>query len=196
MTQEEMIAASSDPEFLKYLDEREKGVLETKSISGLYEVLDMLLILDLDESRINKIYETILTVAFDGIEKRLKSQTKLKLDDLDSNDKFYIRAFYEHSIEKWSRDDAKGAKELFFVLSQIIDDEKLLKAVNIMLIACHDNSDMEDFYENKISHKETVEDEKYGYFLVDFTFDTDVYIDENSNKLIQIFEELKPLIAV
>ena len=196
MTQEEMIKASSDPEFLKYLEIREKDVLETKSISGLYEVLDMLLILDLDEARINKIYELILTVAFEQIEQRLQSQIKLKLDDNDSNDKFYIRAFYEHSIEKWSREDNKGAKELFFVLSQIIDDEKLLKAVNVKLIACHDGVDMEEFYDTKISHQESIEDEKYGYFLVDFTFDENEYLNENSDKLNKIYEELKSLIEV
>ena len=196
MTQEEMIEASTDPEFLKYLDVREKDVLESKSISGLYEVLDILLILDLQEDRINKVYETILTVAFDGIESRLKSGVKLKLEDNDSEDKHYIRAFYEHSIEKWSRDDSKGAKELFFVLSQIIDDEKLHEAVNIKLLACHDGIDMEEFYDTKILHKESVEDEKYGYFLVDFTFDTKAYLDENTDKLQEIYEELKSLITV
>lgn len=196
MTQEEMIKASSDPEFLKYLDTREKDVLISKNISRLYEVLDMLLILDLDETRINKIYETILQVAFNNIEERLKSHNKLKLNDINSEDKFYIRAFYEHSIEKWSRDDHKGAKELFFVLSQIIEDEKLLKAVNIKLLACHDTDDMENFYENKISHQETVEDEIYGYFLVDFTFDTKKYLNENTKKLKEIYNELKSLIEV
>ena len=196
MTQEEMIKASSDPEFLKYLEIREKDVLESKSISGLYEVLDMLLILDLDESRINKVYELILTVAFEQIEQRLQSQTKLKLNDNDSNDKFYIRAFYEHSIEKWSREDNKGAKELFFVLSQIIDDEKLLKAVNVKLIACNDGVDMEEFYDTKIVHQQSVEDEIYGYFLVDFTFDVDEYLNKNSDKLNKIYEELKSLIEV
>ena len=196
MTQEEMIQASTDPEFLKYLEVREKDVLESKNISGLYEVLDMLLILDLDESRINKVYETILTVAFDGIEARLKSGVKLKLDDNDSEDKHYIRAFYEHSIEKWSREDHKGEKELFFVLSQIIDDEKLQDAINIKLLACNDNVDMENFYETKILHKESVEEEKYGYFLVDFTFDTKSYLTENSQKLDKIYQELKSLIKV
>jgi hypothetical protein len=196
MTQDEMIKASSDPEFLNYLAVREKDVLDTKSISGLYEVLDMLLILDLDETRINKIYETILTVAFDKIEQRLKSQDKLKLDDNDTNDKFYIRAFYEHSIEKWSRDDHKGAKELFFVLAQIIEDEKLLQAVNIKLIACNDGVDMEEFYDTQIEHKQNIEDAKYGYFLVDFTFDTNIYLNENIDKLDTIYEELKSLIEV
>ena len=193
MTQEEIIQASTDPEFLSYLDIREKDVLESKSISGLYEVLDSLLILDLDEKRINKIYETILMVAFDSIEKKLKDDSKLRLDN---DDIYYIRAFYEHSIEKWSRDDYKGAKELFFILTQIVEDDILLKALNIKLLACNDKEDMEKFYDEKIEHQQLARDEKYGYFLLDFKFDIDKYLEENSKKLQSIYKELKPLLGV
>jgi len=162
MTPNELEEARKNSDFIAYINHREKEVLESKSISGLYEVLDMWLILDLDESRINKVYELILTVAFEQIEQRLQSQTKLKLTDNDSNDKFYIRAFYEHSIEKWSNDNTSGAKELFFVLSQIVEDEKLLQAINITLLACDENIDIDKFYNTKILHKENVEDEKYA----------------------------------
>jgi uncharacterized protein YpbB len=196
MTQVEMLQSSTTPEFLNYLETREKDVLETKSISGLYEVLDMLLILDLDEIRINKVYEVILTVAFEQIEKRLQTKIKLKLYDNSSNDKFYIRAFYEHSIEKWSRNDTKGAKELFFVLSQIIDDKTLLNAINIKLLACNDGIDMEHFYDTKILHQQTIQDEVYGYFLVDFTFNVDEYLKKNINRLEAIQKELKSLVEV
>lgn len=196
MTQEEMIRASSDPKFLEYLEIRQKDVLSSKDIQGLYEVLDMLLILDLQEERINQVYETILMVAFENIEKRLKSGIKLKLDDNSSYDKYYIRAFYEHSIEKWSKDDYKGAKELFFVLNQIIDDEKLSDALNIKLLACYNNIEMDKFYDESILHKEKVEDEKYGYFLVDFKFDTKEYLHKNKKLLKDIYEELKSLLKV
>ena len=193
MTQEEIIKASTDPEFLGYLEVREKDVLESKKISGLYEVLDSLLILDLEEERINKIYETILMVAFDSIEKKLKDNSKLTLDN---DDLYYIRAFYEHSIEKWSRDDYKGAKELFFILSQIIEDELLLSAINIKLLACNAKEDMEIFYDEKIEHNQIQREEKYAYFLLDFKFDTKVFIKENEKTLKNIYEELKPLLGV
>ncbi|MCK5293465.1 MAG: hypothetical protein KAJ49_02350 [Arcobacteraceae bacterium] len=193
MTQEEIIQASTDPEFLGYLEIREKDVLESKNISGLYEVLDSLLILDLAEDRINKIYETILIVAFNNIEQKLKNKTKLSLDN---DDIYYIRAFYEHSIEKWSRDDYKGAKELFFILSQIVEDDTLLKALNIKLLACNDSEDMEKFYDEKIEHQQLARDEKYGYFLLDFKFDTEKYLDENTQKLQKIYKELRPLLGV
>jgi len=193
MTQEEIIKASTDPEFLGYLEVREKDVLESKKISGLYEVLDSLLILDLQEERINKIYETILIVAFDSIEKKLKEKSKLTLDN---DDLYYIRAFYEHSIEKWSRDDYKGAKELFFILSQIVEDETLLNAINIKLIACNAKEDMEIFYDEKIQHEQEQREEKYAYFLLDFKFDTKAYLEENKKVLEDIYKELKPLLGV
>ena len=193
MTQEEIIKASTDPEFLGYLEVREKDVLKSKNISGLYEVLDSLLILDLQEERINKIYETILIVAFDSIEKKLKEKSKLTLDN---DDLYYIRAFYEHSIEKWSRDDYKGAKELFFILSQIIEDETLLSAINIKLLACNAKEDMELFYDEKIQHEQEEREEKYAYFLLDFKFDTKAYLVENTKTLEKIYEELKPLLGV
>ncbi len=193
MTQDEMIKASSDPEFLKYLEIREKEVLSTKDISGLYEVLDMLLILDLQDDRINKIYETILMVAFDNIELKLKNNIKLTVD---GDDLYYIRAFYEHSIEKWSRDDFKGAKELFFILTQIVEDELLLNAITVKMLACDDKEDMEKFYDEKVEHQQTARDEKYGYFLLDFKFDINKYLDDNSDRLIKIYEELKPLLGV
>jgi hypothetical protein len=193
MTQDEMIKASSDPEFLKYLEVKEKEVLSTKDISGLYEVLDMLLILDLQDERINKIYETILMVAFDNIELKLKNNIKLTVD---GDDLYYIRAFYEHSIEKWSRDDFKGAKELFFILTQIVEDELLLNAITVKMLACDDKEDMEKFYDEKVEHQQTARDEKYGYFLLDFKFDINKYLDDNSDRLIKIYEELKPLLGV
>jgi len=193
MTQEEIIKASTDPEFLGYLEVREKDVLESKKISGLYEVLDSLLILDLQEDRINKIYETILMVAFDSIEKKLKDNTKLTLDN---DDLYYVRAFYEHSIEKWSRDDYKGAKELFFILSQIVEDETLLNAINIKLLACDAKEDMEVFYDEKIQHDQEQREERYAYFLLDFKFDTKAYLKENKKTLEKIYEELKPLLGV
>ncbi|MBI3873431.1 MAG: hypothetical protein HY307_00120 [Arcobacter sp.] len=128
MTTEELKQARLNPEFLGFLEKKENDAISSKNIKELYEVLDTLLILDLDDERINKVYETILVVAFDGIGAKLDSHTKLTLD---GDDFLYIRAFYEHAIEKWSSDNFQGAKELLFVLSQIVDDELLNEAINV-----------------------------------------------------------------
>ena len=120
MEQEELHRARTDSEFLAYLKEKEEEVLETKSISGLYEVLDTFLVLDIEEARINRVYEEILKVAFDKIEDRLKQNQKLTLE---GDDIFFVRSFYEHAIEKWSMQNYDGACELFFILTHIVEDK-------------------------------------------------------------------------
>ena len=135
MEPSELHEARTNPDFLEYLNVREKEVMESKSLSGLYEVLDTLLVLDLDEERVHTIYQEILKVAFDGIEERLKQKEKLSLD---TDDIFYIRSFYEHAIEKWSMGNAKGAKELFFILTQICEDELLVDAIECSSYCLYD----------------------------------------------------------
>ena len=78
MEPEELHEARTNPDFLEYLNVREKEVMESKSISGLYEVLDSLLVLDIDEERVHKVYQEILKVSFDNIEDRLKDEKKIK----------------------------------------------------------------------------------------------------------------------
>ena len=191
MTQEELQEARMNPDFLGFLEEKETKALESKSISELYEVLDSLLILDLDENRIHKIYGEILKVAFDQIEDRLKDDKKLSLDD---DDIYFVRSFYEHAIEKWSMENSDGAKELFFILSQIVDDEKFVDAVNVLLLACAKNKDMDSFYEKDVKHLNEVEEEKYGYFILDFNFDTKEYLDKNLDLIQEQYEKLKHLL--
>ena len=191
MNQEELNQARANPDFLSYLNEKEIEVTESKSISGLYEVLDTLLVLDLDEQRIHKVYEEILKIAFDTIEDRLKDKKKL---NLNTDDIYFIRSFYEHAIEKWSTENYDGAKELFFILSQIVDDEKFVDAVNVLLLACAKNIDMDSFYEKDVKHLDEVEEEKYGYFILDFNFDTKEYLDKNLDLIQEQYEKLKHLL--
>lgn len=192
MTQEELEQARLNPDFLGFLEKKEQNALDTRNIKELYEVLDSLLILDLDDERINKVYETILSVAFDGIGTKLDNHTKLFLENDD--DFLYIRAFYEHAIEKWSCGNFQGAKELLFVLSQIVDDSLLLEAINVKLLACHENKDLDNFYETTVFHQQTARDEKYGYFILDFKFDTKNYLNSKTKELEAIDTELKHLL--
>ena len=113
MTQEELNQARTNPEFLKYLQETQDDAIKTKNISALYEVLDSLLILDLtEEDRVNLVYNQILEIAFEKIEEALKAEKRL---GIEGDELYYIRAFYELGIEKWSNEDCSGAKELFFI---------------------------------------------------------------------------------
>lgn len=191
MEANELNEARTNPEFLAYLEHREKEVKEEKSISGLYEVLDTLLILNLDEQRINKVYEEILKLSFDKIEERLKENKKLSLEN---DDLYFIRSFYEHAVEKWSVENFKGAKELFFVLSQIIDDQKLVDSINIHLLACAQNEDMDNFYDTKVDPSHTQGDDKYGYFIMNYKFDTQKHLKKCSKLLEEQYRQLKHLL--
>ena len=191
MNQEELQEARTNPEFLAYLKEKEDEVIESKSIAGLYEVLDTLLVLDLDEERIHNIYQEILKVAFDTIEERLKDATKLSLDN---DDIYFIRSFYEHAIEKWSVSNYDGAKELFFILGQIVEDKKLRDAMQIHLIATAKKKDMDQFYDEDVHHLDVVENEKYGYFIHEFTFDVEEYLSNNTDLLNEQYHQLKHLL--
>jgi len=195
MEQKELQEARTNPEFLAYLDTREKESIKSKDIKGLYEVLDTLLVLKFDKIRIDKIYEEILKISFDSIEDRLKENKKLTLHN---DDLYLIRGFYEYAIEKWSLMNFQGAKELFFILTQIIDDQKLADALNIHLLSCAKNIDIDQFYDQKVKHNDNQQadeiDEVYGYFILDFQFDTEQYLKQNYKLLEQEYQKLKHLL--
>jgi hypothetical protein len=191
MNQDELNKARTNPEFISYLADKENEVIESKDISGLYEVLDTLLVLDLDEQRIHNVYSEILKLSFDQIEERLKDKKKLSLDN---DDIYFIRSFYEHAIEKWSIENYGGAKELFFILTQIVEDEKLIDALNIHLVACTNNMDMDKFYETQVNTDIEPSEEKYGYFILDFKFDKQEYLNNNLELIKKQYKQLKHLL--
>ncbi|MEA1913702.1 MAG: hypothetical protein U9N30_00160 [Campylobacterota bacterium] len=192
MNQHQLNEARTNPDFLNYLDQTQKDAMETKDIAALYEVLDSLLVLDLiDENRINIVYEEILKIAFDKVEEFIGQNKKLTLKD---DALYYIRAFYEHAIEKWSMDNFKGAKELFFILAQIIDDAKLIDALNIHIITCANQIDMDTFYETSVNVDALNTDETYGYFIINFNFETNTFLEQNHKILATQYNELKHLL--
>jgi hypothetical protein len=191
MTHEELHEARTNPEFLNFLEEREKEAYEKDDIALFYEVLDSLMILDLQEDRINKIYEKILTISFEKIEERLKENTKLSLK---TEDIYYIRSFYEHAIEKWSYGNFEGAKELFFVLANIIEDERLYDAIQVKIIACSNQMTIDEFYEVHVRDNSQLDDEEHGYFIMRFKFDTKKYLEEHASILVEEHKKLQHLL--
>lgn len=192
MNMEELNEARKNPDFLVFLQEKENNALKEQSIKDLYEVLDTLLVLDInEENRINKVYEEILKIAFNNIEKRLQTNKKLTLED---DDFYYIRSFYEHAIEKWSLENFDGAKELFFILSQIVEDKRLQDSFNIHMISCAKNITMDDFYDTKVDTSKDNDDEKYGYFITYFKFDTNKYLDEHKENIEKEYKNMEHLL--
>ncbi|RXJ56396.1 hypothetical protein [Candidatus Marinarcus aquaticus] len=191
MDKAELHEARTNPDFLNYLEQTRLDAIETENISALYEVLDSMLILDLDEEKINNVYENILKISFEQIEKIVNANKKLKLQN---DEILYIRSFYEHAIEKWSYNDFEGAKEFLFLLIHIIEDEKLINALTVHFIACCDKLDLDGFYETKVDTNVMDVVEQYGYFIIHFLFDEASYIKEHEAVLNVEFAKLKHLL--
>lgn len=191
MDKEQLQEARTNPEFLKYLEETRVDAIATKNISALYEVLDSFLVLDLDEEKINAVYQHILQISFENVEKIVNENRKL---ELEGNDLFYVRAFYEHAVEKWSYENYKGAKELIFVLSNIVDDEILCSALQVHIIALSKEIDLDSFYESEVDLNASTEDEKYGYFITNFNYNKKEYLEKNKDTLKKEYENLKHLL--
>jgi hypothetical protein len=192
MNQNELHEARTNPDFLKYLEQTQNDAIQTQDISALYEVLDSLLVLDLnDANRIDTVYENILKIAFDKVEEFLTNDKKLSLKD---DELYYVRAFYEHAIEKWSRDNFTGAKELFYILVNIVDDTKLSNALDVHIYACANQLDMDTFYETYVDVENITQDEIYGYFILNFKFDTKEFLEQNKQTLKTQYDQLKHLL--
>ncbi|WP_198304580.1 hypothetical protein [Arcobacter vandammei] len=191
MTQNELNEARTNPEFLKYLEEARENSIKSKNIALMYETLDSMLVLDLDEEKINSLYEEILKLSFLSVEKLLNKGDKL---DLNEPNIFYIRALYEHAIEKWTNENISGAKELLFVIANIIDDEILKNAINCMIISLNKNINFDEFYDEYVDLDAINNDEKYGYFLINFNFKIDDFLKENQDILETEYKNLQHLI--
>jgi len=192
MDKEELNQARTNPDFLKYLEQTRKDAIDLKNISAMYEVLDSYLILDLEEEKINELYENILKVSFEKIEEIVNSHKKLKLE---GDELFYIRSFYEHSIEKWSYDNFDGAKELLFILTQIIDDEAFVTSLKMHLVMCSLKTNLDDFYENYVDVTAENDNEKYGYFIMNYKINQDEFLKEKQAVLDTEYNNLKHLLA-
>lgn len=192
MDKEALFQARTNPNFLKYLEEARINSMKAEDIGLMYETLDSMLVLDLDEENVNKLYEQILKTSFSNVEKILENHGKL---NLEGDNLLYVRALYEHAIEKWSYDNFDGAKDLIFVLANIIEDENLEKALNILIIFLASEIQLDDFYDTKVDLEVELEDEKYGYFIINFRFDNQKFLEENKNILKKEYKNLKHLLG-
>ena len=192
MDKEALFEARTNPDFLKYLEEARINSMKAEDIGLMYETLDSMLVLDLDEEKVNKLYEQILKTSFSNVEKILSKHAKLNLED---DNLLYVRALYEHAIEKWSHDNFDGAKDLIFVLANIVDDEALVKSLKILLVFLSSKIGLDDFYDTRVDLEADVDDEKYGYFIINFSFDNQTFLEENKSILEKEYKNLKHLLG-
>lgn len=191
MDEKTLLEARTNPDFLKYLEEARENAIKEKDISLMYETLDSMLILDLDEEKINKLYEEILKTSFDNVEELMNKNKKLKLQ---GDNLYYIRALYEYAVEKWSNDNFKGAKELIFILANIVDDEKLIKSLKILIVFISQKMNLDEFYDKQVDLKRISDDKVYGYFILNFNFDDDEFLSKNRSLLEDEYKKLKYLL--
>ena len=191
MTSQELHEARTNPDFLKYLEEATKNSIKSQNIELMYETLDSMLVLDLDETKINSLNEEILKLSFLSVEKLLNKNEKLNFDNPNI---FYIRALYEHAIEKWTNENIVGAKELLFVIANIIDDKILKNAIDCMIIFLNQDLNFDEFYDDFVDFEKENDDEKYGYFLINFNFNIDEFLNKNQNILEEEYKNLQHLI--
>lgn len=191
MENKQLQEARTNPDFLKYLEETRIDSIKEKNISKMYETLDSMLVLDLEEEKINELYTNILKVSFEKIDFLLKEKKKLTLE---KEEFLYARALYEFGIENWSNDNFKKAKEIFFILSRIIEDKLLIESLNIILIILENKKNFDIFYETLTDLGKTNEKEIYNYFIVNFKFNNKNFINDNKNLLEKIEKNLNYLL--
>ena len=192
MTKEELNEARTNPNFLKYLDETLQYSIKEKDIQGLYQVLDSYLILDLDKSKIDQIYKNILLVSQEKIQNKLDKSEILNLNE--QNELFYIRAFYEYGIEKYSYNNLIKAQEIFFILIQLTNDKTFIQSLKIHLIVCELEISLEEFTKKYVKNKIETQDPIYGYFITEYIINKEEFINKHKTLLNKIDNKLNHLI--
>ena len=191
MNKNDLNEARTNPDFLIYLEAAMQNSIKNQNIEMMYEILDTMLVLDLEEEKTNKIYEEILKVATLNLEEKLEKNELLKLENIDF---LTIRAFYKLAIEKWSNSDFELAKALFFTLANSINDDFLKKNMEVLIVNLSKELDFEDFYEEFVDKDELESKEEYGYFITTFNFDVDDFLKNHQEFLQKEYENLKHLI--
>lgn len=191
MNKNDLNEARTNPDFLIYLEAAMQNSIKNQNIEMMYEILDTMLVLDLEEEKTNKIYEEILKVATLNLEEKLEKNELLKLENIDF---LTIRAFYELAIEKWSNSDFELAKALFFTLANSINDDFLKKNMEVLIVNLSKELDFEYFYEEFVDKDELEAKEEYGYFITSFSFEVDDFLKKNQKLLEKEYENLKHLI--
>ena len=191
MNKNDLNEARTNPDFLIYLEAAMQNSIKNQNIEMMYEILDTMLVLDLEEEKTNKIYDEILKVATLNLEEKLEKNELLKLENIDF---LTIRAFYELAIEKWSNSDFEFSKALFFTLANSINDDFLKKNMEVLIVNLSKELDFEDFYEEFVDKDELESKEEYGYFITTFNFDVDDFLKNHQEFLQKEYENLKHLI--
>ena len=92
------------------------------------------------------------------------------------------------------RFNAKGAKELFFILAGIVNNEILSNALDVHIITCAKDISIDEFYENSVNTTVSGSEDNHGYFIINFQFETKEFLEQNQEVLQNEYKNLKHLV--
>jgi len=181
-----------DPEFLANIKRLEKECKDEQSIAKGYQLLDAQLVVEAPEDDINEIFTFIVNTAFDRLAEYLSTQKSFSVVD-NVEDRAIARAIYEHSIQRYSENDKKAAKEMFLVLHHTIDHKDLKDAMMIHACAVMAGHSFEDFIENMVDVTSINENDPLAFFIQTFVQPNDILLTMFAKYVKQGEEELKVL---
>ena len=111
----------------------------------------------------------------------------------DEEQRATARAIYEHGIQRYSENDAKGAKEIFLVLSHMIDDDELKDAMMVHAAAVMAGYSFDDFIEKLVETEGIDPHDPLAFFIRSFVQPTDILLQMFAKEVKAGKEELKVL---
>ena len=181
-----------DPEFLANIKRLEEECRDEQSIAKAYQLLDAQLVIEAPEDDINEIFTFIVNTAFDRLAEYLSTQKSFSVVD-NIEDRAIARAIYEHSIQRYSENDKKAAKEMFLVLHHTIEHKDLKDAMMIHACAVMAGHSFEDFIENMVDVSNIDESDPLAFFIQTFVQPNDILLTMFAKHVKQGEEELKVL---
>ena len=156
-----------DEEFLANIKRLEVECKEEQSIAKGYQLLDAQLIIEASEDEINEIFTFIVNNAFDRLAEKLTATETFNMED--EEDKAAARAIYEHGIQRYSENDAKGAKEIFLILSHSMEKYALKDAMLLHAAAAMAGVNFDDFIEKYVDVSKVDENDPLAFFIQTFS---------------------------
>ncbi len=181
-----------DPEFLKNIKRLEEECRDEESIAKGYQLLDAQLVIEASEDDINEIFTFIVNTAFDKLAEYLSTHKEFDVVN-NIEERAIARAIYEHSIQRYSENDKKAAKEMFLVLHHTIKSDILKDAMMVHACAVMAGKSFEDFIENIVDVENIDEQDPLAFFIQSFTQPTDILLTMFEKYVKQGEKELKVL---
>jgi len=185
----------NDTEFQDNIRLLEKEMQEFNSVAKGYQLLDIKLAMQEDEDTINEIFTFIVNRAFDVLAEYLTEHKKFDLSDPEEY--AVARAIYEHGIQRYSENDAKGAKEIFLVLYHQIIENEVKEAMMIHACSVMAGNAFETFIEEFADVSNLDPEDPKSVFITEFVQPNDMalamwgnYVEQGKKEL-QVLEESK-----